>query len=99
MVQIAISEGLKLSEVEACDRCRIGRRPGLLEGAELEREARNIGKLARTLHLGVAGENLLQQVEPGARQADDEDRIRRGIAAAGAGGEKRRSCTARTRAR
>jgi hypothetical protein len=38
-------------------------------------EARNVGELHRSLHLGMRCENLLEQRRARPRQADDEDRL------------------------
>src|SRR5580700_9025366 len=53
-------------------------------GGELACDLGYIRQLHRSFDQGVAGENLLEQRRAGARQAEDEDRIARLGAAAGA---------------
>ena len=82
--EVAVAEGGQLRAVELRDRRRVGRRlAGALQRAELQGEARDVRKLPRAFHLRMAGENLLEERGAGARQSDDEDRVRCGVAGTG----------------
>ena len=50
---------------------------------QLLRQRQDVGQLQRAIDLAVGGEDLFQQRRTGARQAHDEDRVRRGAAVAG----------------
>ena len=88
--KIAFPERGALGARQTRDRLRVGRglTRFLIPVPELQGNAEHVGQLARTFHLRMTGEDLLEQRRAGAWQADDEDRLRRWAAPAGACGEK-----------
>src|SRR5437763_12333747 len=86
-VFLAEAEPLRRGEIREQRRVACRGIP-VLASAQLLNHARNVRELHRALDLRVRGEDLLDEGRPGARQPDDEDRIRPLAPPACAGGEE-----------
>src|SRR5207302_8778372 len=96
---VFLAEAQPLRRGEIREQRRVARRGiPVLASAQLLNHARNVRELHRALDLRVRGEDLLDEGRPGARQPDDEDRIRPLAAAARAGGEEFAGAEARLQA-
>src|SRR4029077_2084711 len=73
--QVALPQRGELGATETRNGLGVDRRR--VPGAELAREGRDVRQLARTLDLGVAGEDLLEQGRTPARQPRQEKPVRR----------------------
>ena len=71
--------------------CRSG-----LAALQFVHDALDVGQLLRALDLRMRRQDLLEQRRARARQADDEDRIRRAVAPARAAREEVRACRPRS---
>src|SRR5262249_40929711 len=76
--EVLLAVAAQIFERQLVEHVRIARRLAqLLSAVEPMDETRNIRELHRALDLRVRRQDLLEQRRAGARQADDEDRVRR----------------------